>query len=278
MLSAWLRGHNARLVALLVAAAVVALSAVALSWYAHATHHRVRVHITHGDVIVRAYLNCQLVRQYAQQGQSIADLDLGWLRPQDIVSVEVTSTQTSGHVRISRRIDGARWETLKWAGSVGHTADFPPEQLVFTTTFLGDGTPLGAEDPLHKPAQQASSPHRQGTASCRLDPIWDFAPAPADVRGSGRVRPNHVYDIADTITTRLPWMLGFVGAMALLGAFVVTARQSIWPNWVSWALAVANLTLVLLLWLGGQEVASALALAAVAGLVSIALFVVWLFR
>jgi nitrate reductase gamma subunit len=261
--------------AVLVATAVVALSAIAVSSYAHATHHRVRVHITFGEVIVRAYLNCRLVREYISQADS-KDLDLGWLRPKDIVSVEVTSTLTSGHVRIKRRIDDEGWKTLKRVGSLGHGTVFPAGQLVIATTFLAGGTSLGAGDPLRTPAQQVTARHRQGLPSCRVDPIWDFGPAPTEDPGTPPEGPNDVYNIAHSISTALPWILGFVGTMALLGAFVVTARKSIGPRWVNWALAVANLALVLLLWLAGKGLATALALAAVSGLVSISLFIVWL--
>jgi hypothetical protein len=271
VLSGGLRRHNKRVAAVLVAIAIVALSAVALSSYAHATHHRVSVRITLGDVIVRAYLNCRLLGEYAQPGPSIKTVDLGWLRPQDIVSVEVTSLRTSGHVLIERRVDGGDWETLKQSGSLGYATDFPPLQLVITKTFLAAGTSLGAEDPLDTPAQQLASLHRDGLPSCRLDPIWDFGPAPADP-ATTRGRPNRVYDIADTISTRLPWALAIVGIIAFVGVAVVTAKKS------SWTLAVASVAGGLLLWLSGSDSALALALVAVAGLVAIALAVVWLFR
>jgi hypothetical protein len=92
--------------------AIVELAAVAVSSYVRATHERVEIDVSAGFVIVRVYLNCQLVRGY--EGHRTAGIvDLGWLRPEDIVSIEVLSTRTSGYFRISRRLDHGRWQTLK---------------------------------------------------------------------------------------------------------------------------------------------------------------------
>ena len=275
MLSGWRRRHNKRVAAVLAPPAIVALSAVAVSLYAHATHHRVSVRITFGDVIVRASLNCRLVAEYAQAGQSVKIVELGWLRPQDIVSVEVTSLQTSGHVRIERRVDGGGWKTLKRSGSLGNSTDFPALQLVIASTFLAEGTSLGAKDPFLTPAQQLGSLHRNGLPSCRRDPIWDFAPAPADP-ATTRVRPNRLYDIANTVSTTMAWTFAVVGMIAFGGVAVINAKKSFGSRWASWALAVASVAGGLLLWLSGIDSALALTLVTVAGLVAIAVAVFWL--
>jgi hypothetical protein len=91
-------------------------------------------------------------------------------------------------------------------------------------------------------------------------------------------RPNAAYDVASNVASALPWMLGMVGAIALCFTLMVGREQSNWSRLMIATLAVAEFVLTLLLSLGTVAVAAPLAVCVVAGIVSIAMFFVWLRR
>jgi len=263
-LSLWLHRRKRLVTVTVLVIAIVELGAVALSSYARATHERVEIDVSAGFVVVRVYLNCQLVRGH--EGRRIADVvDLGWLRPEDVVSIEIMSTRTSGYFRISRRLDHGRWQTLKQRGSLGHAAKFLHQSPVLRTAFLAAGTSL---DVMHGVAP-----------SCGFVPaVWLFGPPLGVDLGTTPGRPNVAYDVASNVASALPWMLGMVGAIALCFAFVVGGEQSNWSRALTATLAVTELVLAVLLSLGTVDVPVALAVCVVAGVVSIAIFLIWLHR
>lgn len=267
-LSLWLHRRKRLVTVTVLVIAIGELGAVALSSYARATHERVEINVSAGFMVVRVYLNCQLVR--GDEGRIADVVDLGWLRPEDVVSIELTSTQTSGYFRISRRLNHGRWQTLTQRGSLGHAADFPHQTPVVNTAFLAAGTSLDVMD--------ADGTHGVAPSCGAESPLWLFGPPLGVDLGTTPGRPNVAYDVASNVASALPWMLGMVGAIALCFAFVVGGKQSNWSRALTATLAVTQLVLAVLLSLGTVDVPVALAVCVVAGVVSIAIFLIWLHR
>src|SRR4051812_38669435 len=102
-----------------------AVGALYLSDRVEASTDRVKVQVMFGHIIVRVFLNCQLVSSYSQQSAGPEVLDLGYLRPDDRVSMEVFTEQETGYFTLRRSINGSEWQTLKTAGSPGKGAPYP---------------------------------------------------------------------------------------------------------------------------------------------------------
>lgn len=252
---------------------VVEFSAIAISSYARSTHRQVQVGVDVSDVIARVWLNCRLVHGYPSSPEDPAVLDLGWLRPEDVVSIEVMSTQTSGDYRISRRLGDRGWQTLAQAGRRGDAADFQHLRPVLRTAFLAAGPILYVSRYPFKGDPVFGDP-----PSCGFEPSWAFAPAAGTKPGTTPGRPNAAFDIASSVATTLAWILAIIGGLGVLVAIFVGRHSSSRPWIVTIGIVIAELLLAMVMRRIGVDSALTLALCVMAGLVSVGVFLAWLLR
>jgi len=182
---------------LLRALILLGLGAVVVSWYAHATRAYVEVRVTSEHVDSSVLINC--VPFVSQPGVE-ETFDLGWLRPQNVVSIEFLSgarsdgTLRKGYFQVERRIDHGKWQTLKVFGTSGLSVDLPP---YYKRAFIADGTNLG---------------EREG---CTSPPLWGFARSQLKRTQTPATRRDALaFDVATSVG---PWLLR---AMALIAAIV----------------------------------------------------------
>jgi hypothetical protein len=121
-------GRAARV--LLRALILLGIGVLLVPWYAHATRDYLEVRVRAENVRWSVLVNC--VKFVSQPGVD-ETLDLGWLRPQDVVSVEFTSdpprsdgTVREGYFQVERRLNRGNWETLKALGTSGASVEPPP--------------------------------------------------------------------------------------------------------------------------------------------------------
>jgi hypothetical protein len=125
--NAALRSRAARV--LLHALILLGIGVLVVSWFAHATRDYVEVRIRAENVKWGVFVNCA---KFASQPDVEQTFDLGWLKPQDIVSIEFLSqtrhdgTVRKGYFLAQRRVNGETWETLKSLGSSGASVEPPP--------------------------------------------------------------------------------------------------------------------------------------------------------
>lgn len=259
----FLHRYRAIVALALLALAVVELAAIAVSSYANATRRHVEIGVASGDVIVRVYLNCQLVRGYDSRTLGVERVDLGWLRPDDIVSTEIFSTGGSGYFKVTRRIDAGRMVTLGQRGRRGRGAELPHHQLVLRRAFLATGASLDAIE--------GDAP------SCAIPPRWAFAPPAGTDPGASPGRPSVAYDIAGDLRPAGAWLLGAIGLTAFLFAIFAGRELSHLSRYTTAGVAAAQFA-ILVLASQGLKVPGLATVCVVAGLIYVGLFLDWLLR
>ena len=180
--------------ALLHALILLGIGVFVVSWFAHATRDYVEVRVRAESVDWGAFVNCA---KFASQPDVEQTFDLGWLKPQDIVSIEFRSqprddgTLRKGYFLAQRRVNGGTWETLKRLGSSGASVELPPFD---STAFIAGGSNLGK------------------SGGCVTPPYWAFAASQLGrhVRPAAR-RDAVVFDIARAVG---PWLLRAIAGIA----------------------------------------------------------------
>lgn len=172
-----LRGRTPRV--LLRVLVLLGVGVLAVSWYAHATRDYVEVRVRAENVAWRVLINCVPV---GSQSAVEETFDLGWLRPQDVVSVEFRSkrrldgTLRKGNFKAERSIDRGKWVKLKVLGTGGRSVELPPN---YKRAFMAGGTDLGENEGCGSPPQWAFARDRLGQmqrpATRRDAPAFDVA-------------------------------------------------------------------------------------------------------
>lgn len=193
-----------RALALLVTLAIVLDIAIfALIGFVHMTRSRVRVRIAVEHEIVQVFVNCQLAHAaYVGGGAAATYLELGWLRQDAIVTIQVRGRRLPGYYEIDLERDSQVLQVAR-VGGFGQPLSLPSGRVVFARSYTAAGRPLGA-------------------LGCQSDAPTRLAFASAASEGSGLWSgPSPALSAVTNLSSVVPWVMALIGAVGLMLAAVL---------------------------------------------------------
>lgn len=230
--------------------------------YANLTKDHVRVRIVVEHEIVQVFVNCQLVRgAYTGDPQGPAWLDLGWLDPGDILTLQVRGRKLPGYYELSLEHDSS-FERVAAAGGYGRPLRLPSGRVIFARSYTAGGRAIG----------------ELGCQSDAPAPL-PFAASAAKSYGRWGGGSGAALELATRLFPIVPWVLALIGAMGLIIATILgrvqrdDARRK---TMLRTAFATVDIVLALVWALATADFNLAFLLCIVAGVGSLLLVLTWL--